>query len=83
MAGARAVMMTSALFQNGVSHVDAVRSGILRWMEDHEYESITQMCGSMSQRNVPDPAVYERINYMRVLSSYALRYPRRWRSATL
>lgn len=83
MAGARAVMMTSALFQNGVSHLDTVRSGILRWMEEHEYESIRQMCGSMSQRNVPDPAVYERINYMRVLSSYALRYPRRWRSATL
>ena len=46
-------------------------------MEEHEYESINQMCGSMSQRNVPDPAAYERANYMRVLSSYTLRSPSR------
>jgi dihydroorotate dehydrogenase (fumarate) len=44
-------------------------------MEEHEYDSITQMLGSMSQRNVPDPATYERANYMRVLSSYTLRAP--------
>jgi dihydroorotate dehydrogenase (fumarate) len=42
-------------------------------MEEHEYSSVQQMCGSMSQRNVPDPAAFERANYMRVLSSYALR----------
>ena len=68
-------MMTSALLQNGVSHLDTVLSGIVRWMEEHEYESINQMRGSMSQRNVPDPAMYERANYMRVLSSYSLRSP--------
>jgi dihydroorotate dehydrogenase (fumarate) len=73
MVGARVAMMTSALLQNGVEHLDTVRAGIIRWMEEHEYESIHQMCGSMSQRNVPDSAAYERANYMRVLSSYALR----------
>jgi dihydroorotate dehydrogenase (fumarate) len=73
MAGARVAMMTSALLQNGVEHLDTVRAGIVQWMEEHEYESINQMCGSMSQRNVPDPAAYERANYMRVLSSYTLR----------
>jgi len=73
MVGARVAMMTSALLQNGVEHVDTVRAEIIRWMEEHEYESINQMCGSMNQRNVPDPAAYERANYMRVLSSYALR----------
>jgi dihydroorotate dehydrogenase (fumarate) len=72
MAGARVAMMTSALLQNGVEHLDTVRAGIIRWMEEHEYESINQMCGSMSQKNVPDPAAYERANYMRVLSSYTL-----------
>ena len=76
MVGARVAMMTSALLQNGVEHLDVVREGVVRWMEEHEYESITQMCGSMSQRNVPDPAAYERANYMRVLSSYTLRSPR-------
>ncbi|HVA95788.1 MAG TPA: dihydroorotate dehydrogenase-like protein [Candidatus Dormibacteraeota bacterium] len=75
MVGARVAMMTSALLENGVDHVDTVRAGVIRWMEEHEYESINQMCGSMSQRNVPDPAAYERANYMRVLSSYTLRTP--------
>jgi dihydroorotate dehydrogenase (fumarate) len=73
MVGARVAMMTSALLQYGVAHLDTVRAAILRWMEEHEYESIQQMCGSMSQRNVPNPADYERANYMRVLSSYTLR----------
>jgi dihydroorotate dehydrogenase (fumarate) len=73
MAGARVAMMTSALLQNGPEHLDTVRAGIVQWMEEHEYESINQMCGSMSQKNVPDPAAYERTNYMRVLSSYTIR----------
>ena len=77
MVGARVAMMTSALLQNGVEHLDTVRAGMIHWMEEHEYESINQMCGSMSQKNVPDPAAYERANYMRVLSSYTLRPPRR------
>ena len=76
MAGARVAMMTSALLQNGVEHVGRVLRDIVRWMEEHEYESIRQMCGSMSQRNVPDPAAFERGNYMRVLSSYTLRAQR-------
>jgi dihydroorotate dehydrogenase (fumarate) len=75
MAGASVAMMTSALLQHGPPHVIAVLAGIHKWMEEHEYESIEQMRGSMSQRNVPDPAMYERANYMRVLSSYSLRAP--------
>jgi dihydroorotate dehydrogenase (fumarate) len=73
MVGARVAMMTSALLRNGVPHLDTVRKDLVRWMEEHEYESITQMCGSMSQRNVPDAAVFERANYMKVLSSYTPR----------
>jgi dihydroorotate dehydrogenase (fumarate) len=73
MAGARIAMMTSALLRNGVEHLDTVLADLLRWMEEHEYESVSQMCGSMSQQNVPDPAAYQRANYMRVLRSYTLR----------
>jgi dihydroorotate dehydrogenase (fumarate) len=73
MAGAKVAMMTSALLQNGVEHVETVRRELTRWMEEHEYESIQQMCGSMSQRNVPDPAAFARANYVRVLSSYTLK----------
>ena len=41
-----------------------------RWLESHEYESIRQMQGSMSQRNVANPAAFERANYMKVLNSF-------------
>jgi len=73
MAGARVAMMTSALLQQGIEHLAAVRVGLLDWMAAHEYESIRQMQGSMSYRSVRDPAAFERANYMKVLSSYALR----------
>ncbi len=73
MAGARVAMTTSALLHNGIEHARGMLSALVRWMEEHEYESIRQMCGSMSQRSVPDPAAFERGNYMRVLSSYTLR----------
>ena len=73
MAGARVAMMTSALLQNGVGHASVVLAEVKRWMEEHEYESIRQMCGSLSQRAVANPNAFERANYMRVLSSYTLR----------
>jgi dihydroorotate dehydrogenase (fumarate) len=73
MAGARVAMMTSALLLHGIDHLARVRAGVLDWMEEHEYASITQMQGSMSYRSVVEPAAFERANYMKVLSSYALR----------
>ncbi len=73
MAGARVAMMTSALLRHGIEHLSAVRSDLLQWMEEHEYESIQQMQGSMSQRSVEEPGVFMRANYMKVLSSYSLR----------
>ncbi len=73
MAGARVAMMTSALLKHGVQHLQTVREGILAWMEVHEYASIRQMQGSMSQRSVAEPAAFARANYMRVLRSYVLR----------
>jgi dihydroorotate dehydrogenase (fumarate) len=73
MAGARVAMMTSALLRNGIEHLAHVRQGLLAWMEAHEYASIAEMQGSMSYRAVAEPAAFERANYMKVLSSYALR----------
>jgi dihydroorotate dehydrogenase (fumarate) len=72
MAGAHIAMMTSTLLQNGIEHATVVLNDLRRWMEEHEYESIRQMRGSMSQRSVSNPAAFERGNYMRVLSSYVL-----------
>jgi len=73
MAGARVTMMTSALLRNGLGHVRAVLDDLARWMEDHEYQSIRQMQGSMSRRSVANSTAYDRGNYMKVLSSYVLR----------
>ena len=75
MAGARVAMMTSALLQQGIGYLARVRADVVEWMEAHEYASITQMQGSMSYRAVAEPAAFERANYMKVLSSYALRTP--------
>jgi dihydroorotate dehydrogenase (fumarate) len=73
MVGARVAMMTSALLEKGVGHIRHVLHELMRWMEEHEYESIRQMQGSMARKNVADPAAFERANYMKVLSSYALK----------
>ncbi len=72
MAGARVAMMTSALLKNGIDHISHVLAGILHWMNEHEYESIQQLQGSMSRMSSGEPATFERANYMRILSSYTL-----------
>jgi len=73
MAGARVAMMTSALLRHGSDYVETLQTNLVEWMMDHEYESIQQMQGSMSARSVAEPAAFERANYMKVLSSYALK----------
>jgi len=70
MAGASATMVASELLQNGINRVPAMLTDLHAWMVEHEYESITQMKGSMSQQAVAEPAAFERANYMKVLSSY-------------
>jgi dihydroorotate dehydrogenase (fumarate) len=71
MAGAKVAMMTSALLRDGIGHLAAVKTNLLDWMEKHEYVSVTQMQGSMSQRKVAQPAAFVRANYMKVLRTYA------------
>ena len=71
MAGARIAMMASELLQNGPGRVAGVLDEMRAWMTEHEYESVTQMQGSLSQQHTADPGVFERANYMRVLQSWA------------
>jgi dihydroorotate dehydrogenase (fumarate) len=73
LAGAKVAFMTSALLRNGVQHAAHVLTEVNRWLDDHDYESAREMCGSMSHGAVPDPSAFERGNYMKVLSSYTLR----------
>jgi len=72
MAGASAVQMVSALLRNGPDYLAKIREGVVSWMVEHEYESISQMIGSMSLQKSADPGAFERANYMRVLQSYKL-----------
>jgi len=70
MVGANVAMMTSALLRNGIDHLTAILAGMEDWLTMHQYDSIQQMRGSMSHKNVANPAALERANYMRVLRSY-------------
>jgi dihydroorotate dehydrogenase (fumarate) len=74
MAGANVAMTTSALLQEGIGIIGTILNGIQAWMEEHEYESIQQMKGSMSQGAVAEPAAFERANYMKELGSYNLQF---------
>ena len=73
MAGAKVACMTSAILHHGPEHFATVKHDLVEWMDKHEYESIEQMQGAMSHRNVGNPAAFERNNYLKVLSSYILR----------
>ncbi len=75
MAGGQVAMMASTLLIHGISQLDTIQSDLLRWMEEHEYQSIRQMRGSLSRRSVPDVSPFERGNYIKTLSSYTLRMP--------
>jgi dihydroorotate dehydrogenase (fumarate) len=70
MAGADVTMMCSALLKHGPGHVTTVLTEMNRWMEEHEYASVKQMKGSMSQKSVADPSAFERANYMKTLQSF-------------
>ena len=75
MAGGQVAMLASALLANGIPYLATIHSDLLRWMEEHEYQSIRQMRGSLSRRSVPDASPFERGNYIKTLSSYTLRKP--------
>ena len=75
MVGANAAMLTSALLKHGIDHLKVVLDGVVEWMEAHEYESIRQMQGSMSHKKCPEPAAFERANYMKILTEYTPQTP--------
>ncbi len=70
LAGADVVQVASCLIQRGPYHAETILRGMRAWMEDGEYESVAQLRGSLSQRNVPDPEAFERANYMKALVTY-------------
>jgi len=72
MAGASAVQMVSALLTHGPEYLRRVRTDLVRWLEQHNYDSLKQARGSVSLQHTPNPAAFERGNYMRILQSWAV-----------
>jgi len=70
MAGASVAMTTSAVLRHGIGRASDILKGVEQWMEAHEYVSIKQMKGSMSQKAVAEPGAFERANYVKVLNSF-------------
>jgi dihydroorotate dehydrogenase (fumarate) len=70
LAGADVGMISSVLYQKGINQVAAILAGMRQWMEENEYDSVEQLKGSMSRENCPDPAAFQRGNYMKTLTSF-------------
>ncbi|MGE0105309.1 MAG: dihydroorotate dehydrogenase-like protein [Blastocatellales bacterium] len=70
MVGASVTMLCSALLRHGIEYIGALEKDLNRWMIEHEYDSIRQMRGSMSQLHCSNPTEFERAQYMRALHSY-------------
>ena len=62
--------LATALLRYGPPYIKKLLEEVERWLEEHEYVSVEQMKGSMSHKSVPEPAAFERANYMKVLNSY-------------
>jgi dihydroorotate dehydrogenase (fumarate) len=75
MAGADVTMLCSVLLRRGIDHIRVIEREMLQWMEEHQYESVEQLKGSMSQEHCPDPSAFERAQYMRALSTYPRSVP--------
>jgi dihydroorotate dehydrogenase (fumarate) len=70
MVGANVVQVVSALLRNGPEYLGVLKEGMIRWMEENEYESFRQMHGSMNHQRCANPGAFERANYMRILQSW-------------
>lgn len=70
MAGAAVTQIVGALLRHGVGHLRSIEQDLEHWFTEHEYESVSQLRGTMSQRNCPDPSQFERVQYMKTLQTY-------------
>ena len=70
LAGANVTMMASALLKHGIPHLHVVENEMRAWMLQHDYESVEQMRGALSQIHSNDPAAFERAQYMQALTQY-------------
>jgi len=67
MAGADVTMLCSVLMRHGIDRIRTIEGEMIAWMQEHEYESVEQLQGSLSHKNCPDPSAFERAQYMRAV----------------
>jgi len=79
MVGANVTMLCSSLMRHGINHLRHVERELREWMDEHEYESVAQMQGSMSQVRCPDPGAFERAQYMRAVKGMSHIHMAGWR----
>jgi dihydroorotate dehydrogenase (fumarate) len=70
MVGANVTMLVSVLLSHGIEQLQKIEKDLVEWLESKEYHSITQLWGSLSQINCPDPSVYERVQYLKAIQTY-------------
>jgi dihydroorotate dehydrogenase (fumarate) len=79
MVGADVTMLCSSLMRHGINHLRHLERELREWMEEHEYDSVKQMQGSMSQQRCPDPGAFERAQYMRAVKGMQHIHMAGWR----
>jgi dihydroorotate dehydrogenase (fumarate) len=72
MAGADVTMLCSALIRHGIRQIGVIERDLIAWMQEHEYASVAQLKGSLSQKNCPEPSAFERAQYMKAISRPSL-----------
>jgi dihydroorotate dehydrogenase (fumarate) len=72
MVGADVTMLCSTVIRHGIPQIAMIERELTDWLQEHEYESVSQLKGSLSQKNCPEPAAFERAQYMKALTGYAL-----------
>ncbi|HZL80243.1 MAG TPA: dihydroorotate dehydrogenase-like protein [Candidatus Limnocylindrales bacterium] len=72
LAGADVTMLCSTIIRHGIPQIAMIERDLVDWLEEHEYESVAQIKGSLSQKNCAEPAAFERAQYMKALTGYAL-----------
>jgi dihydroorotate dehydrogenase (fumarate) len=70
MAGASITQIVSALLRHGVDHLRSMEQDLINWLTEHDYASVSQLRGTMSQQNCPNPSEFERVQYMKTLQTY-------------
>ncbi|MCD6284919.1 MAG: dihydroorotate dehydrogenase-like protein [Anaerolineae bacterium] len=69
MAGADIANVCSVLLENGIDYIKALTRGVDSWMVRYNYESLDQIKGLLSHKNTPNPAAFERANYVQLIGA--------------